>query len=97
MIKEIISVTLFMMCCSALPMPAQPLQKVVAVIVPPETVKSGNSAEIFATAETGWRNRGGLGGGIGQGTGWRNRGGGFMGGYLNYGGGWKKGGFYRVG
>ncbi|KYB26800.1 hypothetical protein TcasGA2_TC033537 [Tribolium castaneum] len=90
MMKEIIIVTFLLMYCAATPV--QPLQKVVAVVVPPESVRS---AEIFATAESGWRNR--PGGGIGHGSGWRNRGGGLMGGYLNYGGGWKRGGYYRVG
>lgn len=79
------------MCCSALP--TQPLQKVVAVVVHPEITKNAESSEIFATAETGWRNKGGYG----YGSGWKHGGGGYRGGYLNYSGGWKRGGYYRGG
>lgn len=69
----------------------KPLQKVMAVVVQPEIVKAPRT-EIFATAESGWRNRGHIGYGYGNyGGGWR-RGGGYRGGY--YGGGWKTKGRY---
>ncbi|XP_063905014.1 uncharacterized protein LOC135124080 [Zophobas morio] len=101
MIKELVILAFLAVCCVCLPA-QQPLQKVMAVVVQPEVapihVSVPENAEILATAESGWRNRGhgggyGYGGGYGHGGGWRRGGGGYRGGY--YGGGYKKGGYYH--